>query len=289
MLSIKQSKSKPKVAFLGPQGSYSHLAAQKCFKNRPINLLPVQEVERVFKKVSSKIAKFGIVPVENTAAGSIEKVMDLFARDRLKVKIAQEVFLKINFHFLGHEQKLSRIKKIFAHPMAQAQCSKWLKQKNFQDKIAHSKSNSHSCIEAKKNQTSGAISNRLSATLYGLKILESNIENLKNNITRFFVLAQQDQIKPTYRCKTSFLIVIKNQPGSLYNLIKAIAKRKINMTKIESRIMKKGGWDYYFFIDIQGHRKQPNVREAIKEMRQNCEKLKILGSYPQGKAPWDED
>lgn len=283
------TKKMQKISYLGPKGSFSHLAAKKFCNSwsRKLKLLSKKDLNEIFKAVKKNQADFGVIPLENSSAGSVNTVVDNFCKKNFSLKIKKEIFVRINFFLLSTEEDKKNISRIYAHPMAIAQCKQWLKKNFAKTKIIRVQSNSRAAKLAKKTPATAAISNSLSAQIYKIPKLNKKIQDYPNNTTRFLVIASSDYLKPTGNDKTSLILSIKHKPGSLYNLLGSLAKRKINMTRIESVIMKMGKWEYYFLIDIEGHRKQLQIKKALNEMKKYCLYFKILGSYPKGDAPWD--
>lgn len=274
---------KTKIAYLGPQGSFSHLAATELYPDNNCEYISVTTIEDVFDDVNNDICEFGIVPIENSNAGSVSFTLDAFFNEKYKINITKEHYVKIDFQFAGNSK--TEIKKIFAHPMAIAQCRLWLKNNFPNTSVDEISSNSQAAILAQKNHDTAAITTTPAANLNNLKILEKNIQDYTNNVTRFHVITKE-KTEATGNDKTSLLFTLKHEPGTLYDSLGALARREINMTRIESRIMKAGNWEYYFFVDIEGHEKDKNISEALQDMKKYCTSLKNLGSYPRGVAPW---
>ncbi|MBD3245035.1 MAG: prephenate dehydratase [Candidatus Moranbacteria bacterium] len=283
------TSKRQKIAYLGPKGSFSHMAAKKFWntEKKDLKLLSKKDLNEIFRAVKINQAAFGVIPLENSSAGSVNSALDNFCKKNFSLKIKQEIFIKIDFFLLSNEQNKKNISKIYAHPMAIAQCNKWLKKNFKKTKVIKVQSNSKAARLAKKNPGTAAISNNLSAQIYKIPKLNKKIQDYANNTTRFLIISRFDHPKPTGNDKTSLILSIQHKPGSLYKLLGSLAKRKINMTRIESRIMKIGKWEYYFFIDIEGHRQETRIKKALKEMKKYCLYFQILGSYPKGAAPWD--
>jgi len=274
-----------KIAYLGPEASFSHLAAKNIFSQAKNAFVSVDAIADIFKLVKNHRADYGVVPVENSNAGSVWQTLDAFSEKNFKLQITQEYFLDIKFQFLSQENNPKKIKLIYANPMALAQCQKWLK-KNFpKTKIEQVASNSLAARKTAENQQTAALGTAESAETYNLHILANDIQDYQINITRFLVISQKIA-KPSGRDKTSLLFTLKHVPGSLYTALGALAKKNINMTKIESRNIKMSQWEYHFFIDIEGHAQNNLIKEALKEMKKSCLDFKILGSYPRGESPW---
>ncbi|MFV2003619.1 MAG: prephenate dehydratase, partial [Gammaproteobacteria bacterium] len=265
-----------KVAFLGPEGTYTHSAAVKHFGSL-IETQPVASIEEVFRIVEADGANFGVVPVENSSAGVINHTLDLFMKSSLT--ISGEVALRIRHNLLTQVDSLDKIERVYAHQQSLSQCNQWL-DKNLPDaeRIAMS-SNAQAVLHAKENESAASIGGAMAAELYDVPVLVSDIEDEPDNTTRFAVIGQHKS-PPSGDDRTSLLVFVQNKPGSLFDLLKPLADRDISMSNIESRPSRRGVWDYVFFIDIDGHRDDDKVREAVTEIEKASAMVTILGSYP---------
>jgi len=265
-----------KVAFLGPEGTYTHSAAVKHFGSL-IETQPVESIEEVFRIVEADGANFGVVPVENSSAGVINHTLDLFMKSSLT--ISGEVALRIRHNLLSKVESLDKIGRVYAHQQSLSQCNQWL-DKNLPDaeRIAMS-SNAQAVLKANESATAAAIGGAMAAELYSVPVLASDIEDEPDNTTRFVVIGQH-RSPPSGEDRTSLLVFVHNKPGSLFDLLKPLANRGISMSNIESRPSRRGVWDYVFFIDIDGHRDDDVVKEAITEIEKASAMVTILGSYP---------
>ena len=265
-----------KVAFLGPEGTYTHSAAVKHFGSQ-IETQPVESIEEVFRIVEADGANFGVVPVENSSAGVINHTLDLFMKSSLT--ISGEVALRIRHNLLSNEESLDKIDRVYAHQQSLAQCNQWL-DKNLPnaERIAMS-SNAQAVLHANQNQRAASIGGTMAADLYDVAILQADIEDEPDNTTRFAVIGQHLS-PPSGDDRTSLLVFVHNKPGSLFDLLKPLADRDISMSNIESRPSRRGVWDYVFFIDIDGHRDDEILKLAIDEIEKASAMVTILGSYP---------
>lgn len=267
-----------KVAYLGPEGSYSHAATLKQFGSfsRP---MPVSTIDDVFKSVSSGEANFGVVPVENSTEGvvSITQINLL----QTELKITGEVDLAIHHCLLSKVNDLSQVKKVVAHAQALAQTRKWLENNLPGVEIEAVESNALAAQMAQKTAQPGlaAIASEQAAVLYDLNVLRRSIEDSSSNTTRFWVLGK-DATVASGEDKTSLVISMPNRAGALFNVLASFAKREISMTRIVSRPAENKKWDYVFFIDILGHQTEENVAAALAEVEQLSSFYKVLGSYP---------
>ena len=264
-----------KVAFLGPEGTYTHSAAVKHFGSL-IETQPVESIEEVFRVVEADGANFGVVPVENSSAGVINHTLDLFMKSSLT--ISGEVALRIRHNLLSSLDSLDKIDRVYSHQQSLSQCSQWL-DKNLPnaERIAMN-SNSQAVLYAKQHNAA-SIGGIMAAELYEVPVLVADIEDEPDNTTRFAVIGQHLS-PPSGDDRTSLLVFVHNKPGSLFDLLKPLADRGISMSNIESRPSRRGVWDSVFFIDIDGHRDDDKVRDAIIEIEKASAMVTILGSYP---------
>ncbi|MDY6879138.1 MAG: prephenate dehydratase [Desulfatiglans sp.] len=271
------------VAFLGPEATFSHQAALSLC-GHSASFRTAETIEDVFSMVEKGICDQGVVPIENSYEGSVNNTLDLLYNYDLK--IGAEIFLRIRHHLLSRADDISKIKYLYSHPMPIAQCRSWLKTHLPGMPIKEVASTSLAAKLAKEDPESGAIGSRLSADTYGLNKLRENIEDRPDNVTRFLSIGKT-QAALTGNDKTSILFFVQHKPGSLFRALEGLAARKINMNRIESRPMKIRNWEYLFFVDLEGHEQDSNVRDAIKEMEGACAFMKRLGSYPAAGDPWD--
>ncbi len=271
------------VAFLGPEATFSHEAAVSLY-GESVSFHPAGTIEDVFDLVERGVCNRGVVPVENSYEGSVNITLDLFYKYDLN--ICDEIFMKINHHLLSRADSLQEIKGIYSHPMAAAQCRAWLRANLKGIPVSEVASTSLAAMMASGDQMSAAIGSRRAGLTHGLNILAENIEENPDNVTRFLSIGKT---RPTLtgKDKTSFLFFLHNKPGALQRALAALADREVNMTHIESRPMRTKKWEYMFFVDIEGHEQERNVGEALKEMGERCVFMKILGSYPMGRDPFD--
>ena len=263
------------IAYLGPEGTFTHLAAIKKFGKRS-NFIPCGNISDVFDAVAKNRAHYGVVPIENSIEGAVNHTLDVFIESNLK--ICSEVELNIS-HSLLRVSMSKKLKKIYSNPQVFSQCRQWLIREYPEAQLIPTATTAQAAITAKKDHLSACIGNSMLAVLYNLKEVKSHIEDSPSNVTRFLVISDKDSSR-TRKDKTSILFSVKDKVGALYEAIYIFKKYSINLTKIESRPSKKKPWEYYFFVDFQGHRKQEHVKKAIKALEKKCVFLKILGSYP---------
>ncbi len=264
------------IAFLGPEGTFTQQAAYKHF-GHAVKVAPFPAIDEIFRAVASDTCQFGVVPVENSTEGVVTHTLDSFLGASLL--IAGEVILRIHHNLLSRCRALEEVKEVFSHQQSLAQCREWLDRFLPDAKRTAVSSNAEGARLATIVPESAAIAGEVAAGLYQLDILERNIEDDPDNTTRFLVVGKQE-VAPTGDDKTSLLVSTGNRPGALYELLQPFAEYEISMTKIESRPSRRGMWDYVFFIDLEGHRNDTKVAEALKALREKAQWVKWLGSYP---------
>ncbi len=265
-----------RVAYLGPEGTYTHAAALKQFGSS-IKLIALAAIDEIFHEVESGNISYGIVPVENSTEGIVNHTLDMFLDSTLN--ICGEVSLRIHHHLLSNEGNLSQVSTVFGHPQALAQCRRWLNT-NLPDiaQVAAS-SNAEAADIAVKTPGAAATASESAAALYHLQFLARNIEDDPNNTTRFFLIGKQ-QTKPSGNDKTSLLLSTANRPGALYAMLSPIAENGVSMTRIESRPSRRVAWDYVFFVDVEGHQTDTDISKVLSELRDSHFLVRVLGSYP---------
>jgi chorismate mutase/prephenate dehydratase len=265
-----------KIAYLGPEGTFTQTAALKHF-GHSVSTVPMSSIPDVFSSVESGHADYGLVPVENSTEGVISHTLDMFIDSDLKV--CGEVEIRIHHHLANKSQDVTKIRHIYSHQQSFAQCRHWLDQ-NFPgiERIPVS-SNAEAARVASEDESVAAICGLPAVEIFDLQICFESIEDLSDNTTRFVIIGHQD-VAPSGDDKTSLLISTKNYPGALLGLLQPLADNNISMNKIESRPAPDRKWEYIFFIDIDGHQNSDNVRRALDQLKQQAALFKVLGSYP---------
>lgn len=265
-----------KVAYLGPEGSYSHASVLKQFGSW-VHPYAVSCIEEVFRAVEKNEAHYGVVPVENSSEGIVKQTQNELLSTPLKV--SGEVSLVIHHCLLSHASHLDEIKKVIAHPQALGQCENWLKNNMPGVQVEAVESNTLAAQMAQKDATLGAIASEQAAQLYELNTLETHIEDRKDNTTKFWVLGSEET-DPSGADKTAMVVAMPNKAGALLGVLSSFAERDISMTRIISLPSSETKWDYLFFIDVIGHQKDEPLMTAIKEVQQKTSFFKLLGSFP---------
>ncbi len=220
---------------------------------------------------------YGVVPVENSIEGAVNYTLDLFFESDLK--ICAEIYYAISHDLLSKTGTLENVKVIYSHPQAFAQCRHWLKKNLPAAALIECSSTAEAARQSSRESGAAAISSREAADSYKLEVLASRIEDVSRNVTRFLVIGR-DEVDRTGRDKTSIMFVTAHVPGALYKVLQPIAEANINMVKLESRPTKHENWNYFFFVDLEGHIKDSIVNATVTKMKKLCFYLKLLGSYP---------
>jgi len=273
---------KKKIAYLGPPGTFTEEALDKFVKDiSQVRKISFPTVADVIRSVDRGEADEGLVPMENSIEGSVNITQDILTFES-EAKIIGEVIIPVKHSLIGKKKiKLDNIKKVISHPHATAQCRKYLSTNLKGAEVIAANSTAEAVkILKKENDDIAAIGTKTAAKIYDLEIIENDIEDNKDNKTRFVFIGNSIQPK-TGNDKTSIVCFLKeDRPGSLYNILKEFACRNINLTRLESRPAKKDLGDYVFIIDLDGHLHDENIFEAIEVLRKSVYLVKILGSYP---------
>jgi chorismate mutase/prephenate dehydratase len=269
-----------RVVYLGPEATFSHLAAIKQF-GQSATFVQSRSLRDIFTMVEHDEYDYGVVPIENTTEGVVNPTLDMFIDSPLK--IAAEILLVVSHHLLSKKGTLQGIKEIHSHAQAIAQCSGWLERNVPNIPAVEVFSTAKAAETAAHNPRVAAIAGEFAAGFYGLKPIYKNIEDNDKNITRFWVISKRST-GPTGEDKTSIMMSIKDGVGALHETLKPFARHRINLTKIESRPFRQRPWEYIFFIDIEGHADDAGVKKALAGVRPTVQFLKILGSYPRSES-----
>lgn len=266
----------PIVAFQGEPGAYSEEAVRQQFGSE-VATLPCQAFEHIFEAVDSGRADFGAVPVENSTAGSINKSFDLLLEHDLKVH--GEILLRVRHCLLTVPGHAATITQVRSHPQALAQCETFMNRHHYTAVPWYDTAGSAKDLAANPEPGVAVIASKLAAQIYGLEIVQAGVEDMSNNYTRFFVVGKGDAPR-SERSKTSLVFAVPNTAGSLYGALEEFARRRINLTKIESRPRRGRPWQYVFYLDFDGHWQDKEAGEAIMFLLSRAAFVKLLGSYP---------
>jgi chorismate mutase/prephenate dehydratase len=264
-----------KIAYLGPEGTWTHQAALNKF-GRSVEYVPKPSFEDVFDEVARRRAHYGVVPIENSTEGAVNHTLDLFADSPLK--ICAQILLRIENCLMANIPK-EEIKVLYSHPQVFGQCRNWLHQNlPHADRVEVSSTTKAAEIAA-RTPHAAALGGALGAQLHGLTVLDKSIQDSATNTTRFLVLSETT-CPPTGNDRTSLMFSLRNEPGALFKALTPFNEFHINMSKIESRPSKRRDWEYFFFVDILGHCEDAALMKALGELEQQCSFVKVLGSYP---------
>lgn len=277
IMSACLAQQKPlNIAYLGPPGTFSEMATYNYF-GHSVNTLPENSIEQVFTEVEVGAADFGVVPIENSTEGAVNNTLDMFLSSPLH--ISGELDLPIHHCFMSTVTDISDVKIVFSHRQSLAQCRAWLKKNSPLAETIAVSSNAEAARKAQLTPHSAAIAGEAAASMYGLRIMHSDIEDSTDNATRFLIIGRELSA-PSGVDKTSIMVSAKDQPGVLYHILQPFHELQVSMTRIESRPSRKGKWDYVFFIDLEGHIQDENVAKSIRLLERFVTQLKVLGSYP---------
>lgn len=265
-----------RIAYLGPEGTYTHAAVLKQFGGA-VTPVPATDVAEVFREVESRACDYGIVPIENSVGGSINQTLDCLAESALH--ICAEVVLAVHHQLLSGLSDLAQVKRVYAHEQALAQCRGWLdRHLPGAERIAFG-SNAAAAQRAKAEPDAAAIASADAGRRYELNVLATNIEDYPHNTTRFVVLGRSVP-RPSGDDVTTLMFALPNRAGALHEILGVLAARGISMSRIESRPARNGLWDYLFFVDLRGHAEDPPVAAALAEIAERASSCKLLGSCP---------
>lgn len=270
-----------RVAYLGPAYSYSHQAALERF-GEAADLIPVSTIASVFEEVNRGHAEFGIVPIENSTDGRIVDTLDMFTR--LPLRICGEVQLSVHHNLLAKCGR-SEISEIYSKPQAFSQCRNWLNRHMPHARLHDVTSTSTAAQLARDKPGAAAIASAKAAVEYGLQIVAEDVQDNKNNVTRFAVIGDQAP-SPTGKDRTALLLQIPHRPGALADALVAFKKQKVNLSWIESFPLRGPESGYLFFLDFEGHEKEPRIRRTIDALAKNAVRIEVLGSFPRSEPVW---
>lgn len=266
-----------KVAYLGPEGTFTQEAALKHFGDSAVSV-PQSAIDEVFREVLSGSCHYGVVPVENSTEGVISHTLDSFMDSSLK--ICGEVELRIHQHFMvGVNTDKNNISRVYSHAQSLAQCRQWLNS-NFPaiERVAVS-SNAEAAKRVQGEWNSAAIAGDMACELYDLEKLHEKIEDNPDNSTRFLIIGREE-VPKSGKDRTSVVVSVRNKPGALHDLLEPFQRHGVDMTRLESRPSRNSNWTYVFFIDFEGHIEDQAVSKVLDELNSQVIELKVLGSYP---------
>ena len=264
------------VAYLGPEGTYSEQAVIRQF-GRSVERRACPSIDEIFREVEARAADFGIVPVENSTEGTVNRSLDLLLNSPLR--ICAEVVLPIDHHLLTKRGTMDGVTRVCAHPQALAQCAGWLDRRHPSIERVPVASNGLAARMAADDATVAALAGDLAIERYGLVPVASHVQDVARNVTRFAVIGTV-VARPSGRDQTSFVFSVANKAGAVHEALEPLARHGVSMTRFESRPARTGAWVYHFYIDVEGHETDAPVAAALAELRDQAGLFKVLGSYP---------
>ncbi|NJB68259.1 chorismate mutase/prephenate dehydratase [Desulfobaculum xiamenense] len=266
------------VAYLGPEGTFSYFAGIE-FLGHSADYIPQNDLEGVFRAVSTGEAELGIVPLENSLHGTVGQSLDLFLR--FGVSIQSELFCKISHNVLGMGTSLADVRRVYSHPQPLAQCARWLRANMPNAVLVPVESTAAAAARVQNEPDAAAIGHVRLGDIFGLNVLARGVEDLPDNWTRFVVIGIGGE-SGGGRDKTSLLFTLPDKPGALSGVLDVFARHGVNMKKLESRPMRSEKWKYVFFVDVECDLERGEYASALAEMRERCHTVRILGCYPAG-------
>ena len=268
-----------KVAYFGPPSTFTHQAARSRFGGS-VEYVACETIRDVFDAVEKELADYGVAPVENSTEGAVTDTLDRLVDTTLK--ICSEIFLPISQCLLARGPR-EKIRRLYSHPQVIGQCRQWLHEEMSGVEVIPAASTARAAEQAAKEEYAGALASRLAAEIYGLNVVETDVQDVSGNTTRFLVLGKRSG-KATGDDKTSLLFAVQDKAGALYSALESFKQFGLNMTKIESRPSRSKAWEYLFFVDVEGHREDELIKKALGELANHCTVLTVLGSYPRARA-----
>jgi chorismate mutase/prephenate dehydratase len=267
------------IAYLGPEGTWTHQAAREKF-GASVGYRPQTDISDVFDQVARHHTDYGVVPVENSTEGAVNHTLDMFMESDLQ--ICAQITLRIENHLLGHGPR-ERITKIYSHPQVFGQCREWLRREMPGIELIDVSSTTRAAEHAAKEKDAAALAGRMAAEIYNLPVLQRSVQDDPDNATRFLVIGHQG-CPPTGSDRTSLMFGLRDQPGALFSALRPLDRLKVNLNKIESRPSRRKAWEYFFFVDVDGHQEDEPLTAAVHELKKHCSIVKILGSYPKAES-----
>lgn len=265
-----------KVAYLGPEGTFTQQAVNRHF-GHSVLALSHASIDGVFEQVQCSEADFGVIPVENSSQGIVSNTLDMFLSSDLH--ICGEIELRVHQNLMTHAKNLNQVERIYSHEQSLSQCKAWIRAHLPKAELIAVGSNAEAARRVRNAPEAAAIAGQSAAEVYGVPVLFSNIEDRPDNTTRFLVIGRH-LLAPSGQDKTTMLLAGHEGPGLLFSLLKPFDKQSVNMTRIESRPSSLGKWDYVFFVDVEGHAQDAAVAAALAELKQISKLCRVLGSYP---------
>lgn len=273
---------KPTIAFQGAHGAYSDEAIRQQYPD--VDTLPCEHFEDIFDVVQHGHAAHGMLPVENSIAGTVAQAYELLlARD---LRVQAEIIFRVEHMLLAApDTKIDDIRRVKSHPQALSQCETFIRRRGWEPVAANDTAGSARMLAQHPEAATAVIASKLAGKLYGLQVIEASIEDDAYNSTRFFVVGQDDSPRDERPQKTSVVFATRHRPAALYECLGAFATNAVNLTKLESRSRRSRPWQYWFYLDFEGHVEDANCERALHGLLRHASFVKLLGSYPAAPIP----
>jgi len=269
-----------KIAFLGPEGTFSHQAALRSFGSS-VEYRPMPTIQAIFEEVARKHCALGVVPIENTLGGGVVDTLDCFAH--FHVPICDEILLEVHHNLLA-KCAASKVKRIYSRPEVFSQCRKWLSDEFRDAQLVPMDSSARAAQMAARHANTAALGSELAGQVHGLRSLFRNVEDTPHNMTRFLVLGQEPA-RRTGHDRTAMMFTTRHKAGALADVLRIFSRNRVNLSSIDSRPTRRRNWAYYFFIEAEGHMDDAAMVKAVTAARPHCGELHILGSFPRAARP----
>jgi chorismate mutase/prephenate dehydratase len=267
------------IAYFGPEATNTHQAARSKF-GASVRYTPQVSIADVFDVVARGTADYGVVPIENSTEGAVNHTLDVFMDSELR--ICAQILMKIENHLVAKIPR-EKIRRIYSHPQVFGQCRNWLRLNMPDVDLIEVSSTPRAAELASQEDEAAAITGQMAAEVHGLHVLAASIQDIATNTTRFLVIGRTAS-PPTGDDRTSLMFCVQDKPGALFHALEPFNRLKISMSKIESRPSKRKAWEYFFFVDIDGHATEEKVQQALEALSHHCTFVKILGTYPKSSA-----
>ena len=268
-----------KIAYLGPEATFTHQAARSKF-GASVEYIPTATISEVFDRVQNRTADYGVVPIENSTEGAVTHTFDQFATTSLK--ICAEIYLPISLTLLSKVER-EQVRVIYSKQEVFGQCRTWLQTHLPEVELSPVESTTKAVQLAMETEGSAAIASAMASDMYGIEVLANGIQDMQGNTTRFLVIGQNFSAS-TGDDKTSVVFGVKHAVGALHEALSVFKADEINLSKIESRPSRNKAWEYYFFVDVDGHAEEQPVAKALEELQRHCTLMTVLGSYPKAQV-----
>lgn len=270
-----------RIAYLGPEGTFSQMAARRLF-GLQARYRDCATIEGVFESVQSDDVTYGVVPFENSTEGAVSTTSDALLEGDLRIR--QECVLPVSHCLLSRATSLSAITAVYSHPQALLQCRNWIAKHLPRAQVVQTTSTAAAAREAHSDDRAAAIGAELASELYDVPVRRANVQDRPENATRFVVLAREDA-PPSGRDRTTLVFGVEHQEGALRRVLSTFETAGVNLTRIESRPSRKAPWQYVFLVDVEGHRSETPLAKALRTARKSTSFLKVVGSYPRFVPP----